>query len=497
MEVLREMLAQIFEGNAPACQAVGELLVERAERLKPVQHATETEPWRMVADAITQSIKGATVKEDPMSEGNAFVKRLRQIQAVHQPKVFDISQHDRDGLEKWTDHLLTFVQHVDPAAKGLCDLIQHLKWCTYPTGMYSSEERYQESFQQGGVLTRNLAEQNFLDLQYQLPEGEKFQQLHPGQPLPAYENLSEYQRNLDEWIYIYAISLFEVTSASEIVQFKQKALHDANFCSFVELILYVYSTKTRSAVHMWVEESEKLEKLPLRVPKSTGGAAVETIEGVLIQECTNFSFQRIQVWQRLASKAYQFFVLDGQKKAAEYIEKQVTECLEARDRQPDVSAWVRGACRQMQSERQFLDMQKAAQVAEEQHASPTLVAAVNTGATRKCEDCQVELPSWAKDKDFYKCTKCYFKNRNAKSVNALREQNELLKQQVDLLLEGAACSDVKRSSIKTVQFEDSEQGDRAKIKSLIGALKREKPISGVKLPSPFADEGKIPDSEWD
>ena len=171
MEVLREMLAQIFEGNAPACQAVGELLVERSERLKQVQQATDTEPWRMVADAITQSIKGATVKEDPMSEGNAFVKRLQQIQAVHQPKVFDISQHDRDGLEKWTDHLLTFVQHVDPAAKGLCDLIQHLKWCTYPTGMYSSEERYQESFQQGGVLTRNLAEQNFLDLQYQLLEG--------------------------------------------------------------------------------------------------------------------------------------------------------------------------------------------------------------------------------------------------------------------------------------------------------------------------------------
>ena len=165
------MLAQIFEGNAPACQAVGELLVERSERLKQVQQATDTEPWRMVADAITQSIKGTTVKEDPMSEGNAFVKRLRQIQAVHQPKVFDISQHDRDGLEKWTDHLLTFVQHVDPAAKGLCDLIQHLKWCTYPTGMYSSEERYQESFQQGGVLTRNLTEQNFLDLQYQLLEG--------------------------------------------------------------------------------------------------------------------------------------------------------------------------------------------------------------------------------------------------------------------------------------------------------------------------------------
>ena len=61
-----------------------------------------------MADAITQSIKRATVKEDPMSEGNAFVKRLRQIQAVHQPKVFDISQHDRDGLEKWNDHLLTF-----------------------------------------------------------------------------------------------------------------------------------------------------------------------------------------------------------------------------------------------------------------------------------------------------------------------------------------------------------------------------------------------------
>ena len=135
MEVLREMLAQIFEGNAPACQAVGELLVERSERLKQVQQATDTEPWRMVADAITQSIKRTTVKEDPMSEGHAFVKRLRQIQAVHQPKVFDISQHDRDGLEKWTDHLLTFVQHVDPAAKGLCDLIQHLKWCTYPTGV--------------------------------------------------------------------------------------------------------------------------------------------------------------------------------------------------------------------------------------------------------------------------------------------------------------------------------------------------------------------------
>ena len=155
----------------------------------------------------------------------------------------------------------------------------------------------------------------------------------------------------------------------------------------------------------------------------------------------------------------------------------------------------------MQSERQFLDMQKAAQVAEEQHVSPSLVAAANTSATRNCEDCQAELSRWVMDRGYSKCATCYGKTmqqkakRNAKSVNALQEQNELLKQQVDLLLEGAACSGAKRSSIKTVQFEDSEQGDRAKIKSLIGALKREKPIGSVKLPSPFADEGKIPDSE--
>ena len=357
--VVGDTLSRIFRGNSEACQAVGTALVARAQRTKLVEPAAQTDTWRLVAEAITESIKGATAKEDQASGGNAFIKRLRQMQAVNQPKIFDISEHDRLGLEKWTDQLLTFVQHVDPEAKGLCDLIQHLKWCTFPTGMFSSEERYHESALQGGVLSRDLAEQNFLDLQHQLPDGEKFQQLHKSQALPAYGNLTDYQRNLDEWMYIYAISLFQ--STSEILQFKQKALHDPNFCSFVELILYVYSTKTRSAVHMWVEESEQLEKLPLRVPKSESGAPVDIIEGILIQECTKFSFQRIQLWQRLASKVYQTFVLDGQKKAAEYIEKQVTQCLESRDRQPDVTAWIQGACKTMRSERQFLDMQRAAQ----------------------------------------------------------------------------------------------------------------------------------------
>ena len=86
------------------------------------------------------------------------------------------------------------------------------------------------------------------------------------------------------------------------------------------------------------------------------------------------------------------------------------------------------------------------------------------------------------------------RQQDPQRVAALEAENAELKRQVSVV-QDAAFED-QRKLVTSGQ----EQGEHKLQKALDAAQKRlgcvKKPVSSVKFPSHFADEGRIPESEW-
>merc|ERR1719160_1259430 len=85
---------------------------------------------------------------------------------------------------------------------------------------------------------------------------------------------------------------------ADCIQYKEKVQGESAFASFVELILYVYSTKTPSPVNQWLQECKSFMNTSKEVPALDSGINLTNIAGMLKNRCQHFRRLRLQPWMQ-------------------------------------------------------------------------------------------------------------------------------------------------------------------------------------------------------
>ena len=392
--ISESILPQILQ----SLQLTQERLAESQYQHQQAQaQATETQA-RLIALTETNLAHSATER--------GFLRSLTKLPIEQRPSKLkhDLSTMTIKQLDEFVDSLNGFFRHVDPASDELQRIIQQLRHCTYRVHNAAPEEERVE------YRVVDLAEDNFKNLQAHSPVKTK--------PI-TYEDISPQAKRLDRDIYMYAIGLFEngVNTSAEIRQFKKRALEHPELETYVELVLYLYHTKSNSPLVMWMDRSKKTDPLaigdlpPVR-NKSDGtkAATVSSIESALMQRLDDIDEAVLQPWQVKATMLFRYCVVNGQKKAAEYVEHQVSEALDSRS-VPDVSSWARGAAKHMNDEKEFQDLQRSNRE-DRQRQEYGNKSGVPVNLIHSCSQCKTKLnPPQANFK--HRCTSCHAKWREA------------------------------------------------------------------------------------
>ena len=219
-------------------------------------------------DALN-ALANAQAAQTERKQHNGFLTSLQKVSGVAKPKTLNVFDCSLTELNHWVDNLLHYVQHVDVKSKALVDLIVQLRNCTFSSTDWSAEEQRQQN-----VTVTNMAEQNYANMLSQCPPAQR-------EEPKLYAELDPQVMELDYQMYGYTISLIHQGSgehSAEVLQYKDKVQGDDNFASFVELILYVYSTKIPSPIHQWLQECHTFNNLSKTVPEQWIHSATRIID---------------------------------------------------------------------------------------------------------------------------------------------------------------------------------------------------------------------------
>jgi hypothetical protein len=104
-------------------------------------------------------------------------------------------------------------------------------------------------------------------------------------------------RALNEQIYAYLITRFDANSA-KVKQFLNRVHSHPELGTYVEFILFLYYTRSRSPIMMWNRRGERLKILEQKLPIDYRNAAISEIETqvmILLKESQGFGLLPWQV----------------------------------------------------------------------------------------------------------------------------------------------------------------------------------------------------------
>ena len=362
-------------------------------------------------------------KHDRMT---VFAQQAGGVQKSMQPLAFhvalkkSIEEATVYELFKYVEGVMKFVETIDSInAMPINDMLKKLYLFTFARGHISEEE-----------AVTHIAYQNYLN-------NRKLSTLEQETSPPDVCELDHSQHRLNEQMYVWVISLFDQRSP-EIKQALNRVKIHPELGTYLEFLLYLFHTKSKSPLRMWSETEKNMAILEKTLSLNIAETPMATVRDNF--QCWLEEREKMELlsWQVTVTRIYRYAVRLDSKRGVQYLEQQVIDFLaSAQDSNkvvtPNVKLWSKGLMDIVEQEKDFKEAKKdfrrlsveqmekieAKQKIEAKHVQQV----VKDKDKKHCIDCNQVFKgpaSWKRCRECHADSRKTKGDRNMKAANAVK-----------------------------------------------------------------------------